>query len=248
MPAQLGLADASVSEMRGRIDRYGADLGSLARLYPIEYSPNRRGRMAQHLQQTLAELLELEPEFAGFEQAAKLDYILFKNHLTLELRKLEAAAVKAEQIAELLPFAPAIIALEEARRLLQPQDAKACAGQVAAVPDSIGEITARLTAEGAAASGARDVKAQIRGRRAAATAEALARHLREWSEHYIGWDPEFSWWLKAPVAAALGALEGYAWFLRETLVGYGEGEEEPVIGDPIGREVRRVPPPPPGCR
>src|SRR6185436_2797077 len=36
------------------------------------------------------------------------------------------------------------------------------------------------------------------------------------------------------------ALERYGRALRETIVGYREGEEEPIIGDPIGADALRA--------
>ena len=29
-------------------------------------------------------------------------------------------------------------------------------------------------------------------------------HLLEWNEYYSGWDPDFTWWLKAPVQSVRG--------------------------------------------
>jgi uncharacterized protein (DUF885 family) len=43
--------------------------------------------------------------------------------------------------------------------------------------------------------------------------------------------------VQSPYAAADKALEDYAWFLREKLAGFKKGEDDPVIGDPIGRDA-----------
>ena len=62
------------------------------------------------------------------------------------------------------------------------------------------------------------------------------RLLEDWYEHYAGYDPVFTWWNEDPYARAKAALDGYATFLRETVIGYRAGEDEPIVGDPIGAE------------
>ena len=50
--------------------------------------------------------------------------------------------------------------------------------------------------------------------------------------------PLFSWWTADPYRRANDAMTKYAKALREVVVGQKEGEEEPIIGDPIGRPRR----------
>ena len=52
-----------------------------------------------------------------------------------------------------------------------------------------------------------------------------------------GYDPEFTWWTKAPYKKAHDSLEGYAKFLRERLLDHKEGRDAPIVGDPVGREA-----------
>src|SRR6185369_9706585 len=80
--AELGNGDVPLSEMRGVIERYTADRGSLARFFSVEASPARRARMKQFYTEWLASLAKLT--FDSMSQDGKIDYVLFKNHLDHE--------------------------------------------------------------------------------------------------------------------------------------------------------------------
>jgi hypothetical protein len=72
--------------------------------------------------------------------------------------------------------------------------------------------------------------------RAATEIEALRRTLEGWNRYYSGYDPSFSWWVADPYKRADSALKSYVKVLRERIVGYKEGQDPPIVGDPIGSE------------
>src|SRR4029450_3500206 len=100
------------SEMRGLIERHTADRGSLLRSYPVEISPARRARLKQFYGDWLAALGGLD--FDSMSQDGKVDYLLFKNYLTHELRDLDIQAKALAEVAPLLPFSQTITDLAEA--------------------------------------------------------------------------------------------------------------------------------------
>jgi hypothetical protein len=51
------------------------------------------------------------------------------------------------------------------------------------------------------------------------TVGALRSTLKRWFEYYHGYDPLVSWWVSEPYKEADQALEAYANFVREKLVG-----------------------------
>src|SRR5450759_1345979 len=69
----------SPSEMRGYIERYVADRGSLLRVYAIDFSTSRRERMKQLYSEWLGRLAQLD--FDAMSPPARIDYVLFQNHL-----------------------------------------------------------------------------------------------------------------------------------------------------------------------
>jgi uncharacterized protein (DUF885 family) len=70
--------------------------------------------------------------------------------------------------------------------------------------------------------------------RAAEDLEQLRRTLETWNRYYSGYDPSFSWWVADPYKKTDDAMKAYVKVLREKVVGYKEGEDPPIIGDPIG--------------
>lgn len=77
----------------------------------------------------------------------------------------------------------------------------------------------------------------VTANRAAGAVGDLRGALREWFGYYDGYQPEFSWWVRRPYEEASESLEGYAKFLREEIAGLKGKDEDPLIGDPIGREA-----------
>ncbi|HVS62155.1 MAG TPA: DUF885 family protein [Thermoanaerobaculia bacterium] len=78
---------------------------------------------------------------------------------------------------------------------------------------------------------------QIEAHRASRMLADLQETLDGWYRYHSGYDPLFTWWTKAPYEDAKKKLEGYHEFLRKEVVGEKEGEDPPIVGDPIGREA-----------
>ncbi len=222
-------ADPSASPTRSLIERFRSDRGALERLYSAELSTNRTARLQRLFDDNLAALEQLD--FQSLDQPGRIDWLLFRNQLQFEKGELEYGARKNAEIADLIPFAPVIIELEESRRRLQRQEPRASAEVLANLPTTIKATRERLEQQlkDKSAPGA------VVGRRAAMAVDDLRGSLRDWNRFYADYHPSFTWWAQAPYTAADKALEDYAWFLREKLAGFKKGEDDPVIGDPIGR-------------
>ncbi|MFI5280739.1 MAG: DUF885 family protein, partial [Gemmatimonadales bacterium] len=76
--------------------------------------------------------------------------------------------------------------------------------------------------------------------RTARLVDDLRRTLTQWAHFYAGYDPTVSWWTADPARRADSALVRYARTLRETVVGFRAGDDEPIVGDPIGPEALRA--------
>ena len=224
-------ADLSVSPTRSLIESFRSDRAALERLYNVELSTNRTARLHRLFDDNLTALEQMD--FQSLDQPGRIDWLLFRNQLQFEQRELTYSAKKATEIADLIPFAPTIIELEESRRRLQPQEPRASAELVAVLPTLIKTVREKIEQQlkDKSAPGA------VLGRRAAMAVDELRGALRDWNRFYADYHPSFTWWVKEPYTAADKALEDYAWFLREKLAGFKKGEDDPVIGDPIGREA-----------
>jgi uncharacterized protein (DUF885 family) len=175
--------------------------------------------------------------FDAMSQDGKIDYLLFKNHLDSERRRLDIAAKYQAEILPLLPFALTIIDFEEARRRMQPVDSAQVAVTLNRLNKRIGD-TRRAVELGLHADNPNGIKTtRTVANRAVGTLNALRDTLRSWFTFYNGYDPVFTWWVESPYKAVDQSLQNYATFLREKIVGVKADDEEAIIGNPIGREA-----------
>ena len=85
------------------IERYTVDRGSLQRSLPPAASAQRDERIHEFTARWLDQLGKLD--FNRLSHDAKVDDLLFKNHLTHELRQLELRGRQRAAAAPLVPFA-----------------------------------------------------------------------------------------------------------------------------------------------
>ncbi|GEM_PF-1754996 len=71
------------------------------------------------------------------------------------------------------------------------------------------------------------------GWRAANHIAHLSEVLADWNTFYDGYDPMYNFWVPAPYARVVAALEAYRQAVDTHLVGIVEGESAPIIGDPV---------------
>ncbi|MGH9335210.1 MAG: DUF885 family protein, partial [Vicinamibacteria bacterium] len=134
------------------------------------------------------------------------------------------------ETASLLPFASDALLLNDARLRMETMDAQ----KAAATLDSLSD---RIDGAREEVEGRRDSVARLAAFRAQERLLDLGETLRSWYDFYSGYDPLFTWWCQAPYQELTRALEDYRKLLREKVLGIEPGEEEPIVGTPIGREA-----------
>ena len=221
--------DAAPTLMRDRIERYSTDLATLQRSEPLELSERRTQRLRRFFEEELHAVDGVD--FAALGPDERIDDLLFRNQLRFELRELEHEQKKAAEVSALLPFSPAIVQLEEARRRMEPVQAERSAKVLTDISGQISQTRTNLEQQLKAGQAPGKVAAS----RAARLVETLRAGLKRWHGFYTEYDPVFTWWAGQPFQKVDKDLQDYASFLRKKLAGAGEGEDEPVIGDPIGR-------------
>jgi uncharacterized protein (DUF885 family) len=150
------------------------------------------------------------------------------------LRQLDLNHKRAGEIAELLPFAPAIVELKDARQRVDPMDAPAAAATLEKVTRQIDEISNRIT--NPPKSGGIEIL-KTAAFRAARTVDRLRDTLKGWYEFYDGYDPTFTWWVTQPYKNTTAAMEKYAGVIREKLAGIKPGDKDTIVGDAVGRDM-----------
>src|SRR2546421_9373214 len=205
-------------EMRALIEYYIADRGSLQRSFFVNNSPARRERFRKFYSDALERIQKLN--FDGMSQEGKVDYILFRSHLEHELRQIDLEAKQQAEIEPLSPFGKTIVDFEESRRRMEPIDSAKVAATLNDLRKQL-DLT-RLRVEAGLRPG--DNPAAIRVKktvafRAVNAINSLRGNLRNWYTFYNGYDPIFTWWNEQPYKELDEALNTYAAFISERLVG-----------------------------
>jgi hypothetical protein len=233
------------SDLRESVDRYAADRAAMLRRFDAPYSPVRRDRLRAFYREWRTALGNVR--FDGLGQQGRVDYVLLDTQLQYELRLLEREQRVLHDTSALVPFLDVIFELHEARRTHQaidPHEAAAALNQLAGrvedtrkaveagVSDKPAPTTASMT--GTAPAGAPIKATKIVAFRAANIVEDARKTLEDWYKYRSGYDPLFTWWAAEPFKRTDKALGDYIKALREKVVGFKPGDDEPIIGDPIG--------------
>jgi uncharacterized protein (DUF885 family) len=237
-PDLAGLVDAGTSGLAGVVDRYALDRSALLRRWTVAYSTARRERMRAFFEGWLAELDGVDFERLGVE--GRIDHVLLHGEITYELELLDREERLASEMESLAPFAGTVASLQEARRDLAPVDPRAAATVMRSFTDEVQSTREALQASLDAEDEGSTAPTPIIALRASRALHDLRGELQDWYEHYAGYDPLFTWWVKEPYAEADSALEAYTEFVREKVVGVESGEDEPIVGDPIGEGGMRA--------
>ena len=224
------------SELRNVVERFSADRDGLQRRWDAPYSATRRAVFRQFYAAWQARLQSLPFDSLGLD--GRVDYLLLRNRLDYEIRVLAREERRMSELAPLLPFTGTITGLAEARRRFDRIDPEALARTLTRLSDSVQGLRKAVEAGAASDTAKGSLRpTRINAYRAAAATGTLRNVLKRWFQFYDGYDPMFTWWARAPYQKADSALDGYSKALREKVVGVKAGEDEPIVGEPIGRDA-----------
>jgi hypothetical protein len=221
-------AAAPDSELRPLVERYQTDRAALLRLWSVPGSEKRREKLASFYRTWQARLAEVRWDGLGVE--GRVDATLLRQELAYELGLLAREELQAKETAPLLPAAAGLAALQEARRMLLPPDHKAAA-------QTLDDAARAFEAAQKGLKSASPKPSKVVAARAAQQLADLKRVLQDWFSYSDSYDPSFSWWTREPYKKLTKATDDYAKALREDVVGVKPGQDEPIVGDPIGRQA-----------
>ena len=227
VPDLAALAKPSSSELRELVERFKSDKATLLTFYSVPGSALQLRRLQEFYQAWQVQLEQIPYEPLGVE--GRIDWHLMRLQLRYELGLLARQDKHNSEMAPLLGFADEVARLQETRRQFEQVNPEQAAAALVRIRQSID--AARKTLEGDAPKPDRIV-----AYRAVSTVGELGKALKNWFEFYDTYDPQFGWWAREPYKKTTAALDDYAKFLREKIVGIKTGEDEPIIGDPIGAE------------
>jgi hypothetical protein len=228
-------ADPEPSDLRTVVERYVQDRNVLNRRYSLA-SPTRRDRLRAFYQEW-AELLD-GMNFDALNTEGRIDWVLLRNRIRYEEGRLDVEAAQEEEVEALLPFAPALVALHEARRELEGVDPREAAETVDQVTREMAEARDRIRE---ALRGDRRVNGvevtPVVALRAVSRLGELQGATSSWFNHFDGYDPLFSWWVRTPWEAFERGAGELVTLLRQDGAGFRPGQPEPTVGDPMGRDA-----------
>ena len=181
---------------------------------PLSLSPNRIARLKRYDASWQAALARIDAN--KLSAAAKADLETLKATIQSNLAELDADATKIAQVMPLVPFAPAIIKLNETRIRLEDVKSQEAAGILTDLTRDIAKIKSRVEAglTGATTPDAMKVSKDLATRGADAV-DGLRNSVTTWFNFYNTYDPLFTWWMGMPYKQVDTALGDYAGFLRD---------------------------------
>ncbi len=247
VPPLWPLEHPSPSELSDVVARFSSDHDALSRRYDASFSPDRRAALRGF---TGAWKDRIETiDFEALSAEGRIDWTLLAHRLRHDLRLLDREDRRVAESAAVAPFQESLLRLADARRRMESVDSKGAAKTLADAADQIEKtrkaVSAGLPPEADAAAKKEPTPAapaiapirpsRIVAYRTASMLQSTRTALSKWYRFYDGYDPLFHWWCEAPYKKVDAALEKYIQFLREKVVGWKEGQDEPIVGDPIGR-------------
>jgi uncharacterized protein (DUF885 family) len=219
------------------IRRYTEDENYITRFSRMEYSEERWTRLEAFYNDWLARLEAIDYE--ALSATDRIDFHLLRTNARWSLDSLALERRRLEGMTEVLPFRAHVQALELARFRMEPCDPAAAATTLADIGAQAKKVLERVKA----AKKKEDERGPdaitltpIAAKRAASAIDGLTSTLDTWSRAYDEFVPEFGWWTRKPREEAQQQMRDLAKHLREEVAGLKGKDEDPLVGDPIGRE------------
>ncbi|MBB6050629.1 DUF885 family protein [Armatimonas rosea] len=223
-PAYAQPSRATDDSLEPLLRRFQTDEAGLNRFYDTEFSPTLQKRMAAFRAEWRKTLDALDYDKLG--TGARIDWLLLDGYLKHEDAQAALAAQREAEMLPLIPFAPKLVALEEARGRVEAPNGERFAATLDALSKELKAARAQK----------RNISPTLALRTARAL-DGLARTLATWYAHYDGFHPLVTWWCKTPYEALRRELADYSRALREETAKVKGRDDDPLIGDPIGRDA-----------
>lgn len=237
------------SELRDIVSRFTNDESALGRRWTVEYAPQRRARFNEFYRGWQSRLRELD--FDRLSQQGRIDYVLMNHALRHSLALLDREEKLWMESAPVLPFGSDVFALVDARRRMEKIDPQATALTLVNITKKVEDVSkaviAGLQSDSSRPQAQRPTPQngdfaplkvnKVVAHRSAEILNSLRNNLKSWYDFYSGYDPLFTWWARDPYRRADSLMTAYYRTLRERVVGFRQGQPDPIIGDPIGRDA-----------
>ena len=158
---------------------------------PMPISAARLARLKRYDLDWQAALTKVDA--TKLSDLAKPDLVSLNTTIANNLKQIEADALTLAQVTPLVPFAPKLVGLIEARIRVDQVEPQKAAGTLMSVVSELKTLRANLDANATEWTKVRAVA--LNGAQAATQ---LRSGITEWFNFYNGYDPLFTWWMGMP--------------------------------------------------
>jgi len=204
-------------------------------MHPVANSDLQLRRLGEFYTSWLNQLEGMEYEKLDVEGRA--DWQLLRAELRFQVSLLERQKKRMNEIAHWLPAFSQLAELQELRRRYVRPNAADTARILADAREQLSAQRKRMDGSLPPQSATELIMpSRIVALRTLSHLASLREQLSDWFRHYDSYDPEFSWWTREPYKRLSTELEAYSVTLRERILGAKPGEDDPIVGDPIGAD------------
>lgn len=223
------------------IRAYEADAHSVGAFYDLPWTEPSMERQEKLIADWRAKLQALD--YDALSADGRIDWQLLRNDLDRETESLHLQRTRLAEIDPLVPFRRVVAELELARWRGERVAPSTVAAKLEGIAKELKDVRERIEAGRKKDDGdkKKDVKplkvSPEQALRAAKATDGLRGALKRWFEFNNGYQPDFAWWVKATYEETAKQLEDYCKYLREEVAGKKGKDEDPLLGEPIGREA-----------
>ena len=214
--------------------QYSADRGSLTRLLRFPFSDKRNARMLRLGTEWLDKLDAVD--FEALPRPDQVDWLLLRGEVEHDLAALGDQTAREAEVMHLVPFAPPLVALLEARANRELPSPKDAADVLAAASESLSSFQDAWKKQEEDVQDS-SVVSPSAARRCASSVSSLRRELGSWYGFSAEYDPLFTWWVQAPWQDLEADLKDFEKFLETKVGGIDPDNESLLLGDPIGNDA-----------
>lgn len=212
----------------------GADERTVGSFYDLDWSMARLDAQEKLAAESMFGLETLD--WDGLDVIARADGVMLRHHLDGVLSDVAQGRARRAEMLPMLPMLELVERLEKDRAVMAPLDLAALAKEIGAISDQVEAAKGRIVKEGAEAGEDSIVVSPTLALRTASAMADTLRIFERWHDHYSAYVPEFSWWIDAPYEEARKSMRDFGIYLRREVAGQKGEEDDPLVGDPEGRE------------
>lgn len=215
------------------LDEYKADHGDVAASYDVPYAAaalDRKDALTKAWQARLETV-----DYAKLDASERIDWHLLHAYLIARHGDSELERARWKEMEAMLAFLQPLQVLMGDRSARQGVNAEETAATLSAAAEALKELRKKLEQGHFNADNLKPNP--VAAVRIAGVLDAMRSELGQWFSFYDGFQADFSWWTRQPKGVLDKELETTAAFFRKDLAGLKGEPDDPLIGDPIGKDA-----------